>query len=72
MGMIDEEVTDEQNRRENCTNADGAVPEAGNSEGGVFRFVKSYRFERHNHRETEIVYIKSGHCIMGVGKSLCP
>ena len=39
---------------------------------GVFRFVKSYRFERHNHRETEIVYIKSGHCIMGVGEEFVP
>ena len=39
---------------------------------GVFRFVKSYRFERHNHRETEVVYIKSGHCIMGVGEEFVP
>ena len=39
---------------------------------GVFRFLKSYRFERHNHKETEIVYIKSGHCIMGVGEEFVP
>lgn len=39
---------------------------------GVFRYLKSYRFERHNHRETEIVYIKSGHCIMGVGEEFVP
>ena len=39
---------------------------------GVFRYLKSYRFERHNHRETEIVYIKAGHCIMGAGEEFVP
>lgn len=39
---------------------------------GVFRYVKSYRFDRHSHREIEIVYIKSGHCIMGVGEQFVP
>ena len=39
---------------------------------GVFRYLKSYRFERHNHREREIVYIKAGHCIMGAGEEFVP
>lgn len=39
---------------------------------GVFRYLKSYRFERHNHRETEIVYIKAGHCIMGAREEFVP
>lgn len=39
---------------------------------GIFRYLKSYRFERHNHKETEIVYIKSGHCIMGIGTEFVP
>ena len=39
---------------------------------GIFRFVPSYRFNKHNHKETEIVYIKSGHCIMGVSEKYVP
>ena len=39
---------------------------------GVFRYLKSYRFERPNPRETEIVYIKAGHCIMGAGEEFVP
>ena len=39
---------------------------------GVFRFSASYRFERHNHREVEIIYIKSGHCIIGSGERFVP
>lgn len=39
---------------------------------GVFRFLASYRFERHNHREIEIIYIKSGHCIVGTDESFLP
>ncbi len=39
---------------------------------GIFRFVSSYRFNKHNHKETEIVYIKSGHCIMGVSEKYVP
>ena len=39
---------------------------------GVFRFSASYRFERHNHKEIEIIYIKSGHCIIGCGETFVP
>ncbi len=39
---------------------------------GVFRFLASYRFERHNHREIEIIYIKSGHCIVGTDEGFLP
>ena len=39
---------------------------------GIFRFSASYRFEKHNHKEIEIVYIKSGHCIMGVCEKFVP
>lgn len=39
---------------------------------GVFRFLASYRFDRHNHRETEIIYIKSGHCIVGTDEGFLP
>lgn len=39
---------------------------------GIFRFSSSYRFEKHNHREIEIVYIKSGHCMMGVSEKFVP
>ena len=41
-------------------------------DAGGFRYLKSYRFERHNHREREIVYIKAGHCIMGAGEEFVP
>lgn len=37
---------------------------------GIFRFATSYRFEAHNHKETEIVYVKSGHCSMGAGEKI--
>lgn len=39
---------------------------------GVFRFCARYRFERHNHKEIEIIYIKSGHCIIGSGEKFVP
>lgn len=39
---------------------------------GVFRFLASYRFDRHNHREIEIIYIKSGHCIVGTDEGFLP
>lgn len=39
---------------------------------GVYRFMASYRFEKHNHREIEIIYIKSGHCIVGVHEDFAP
>lgn len=39
---------------------------------GVFRFWASYRFDRHNHREIEIICMKSGHCIVGTDKEFLP
>lgn len=39
---------------------------------GVFRFSASYRFDRHNHKEIEIIYIKSGHCIIGISEKFVP
>ena len=39
---------------------------------GVFRFPSAYRFENHNHKEIEINYIRSGHCIVGVEDSFLP
>lgn len=39
---------------------------------GIFRFMPDYRFEKHNHREIEIIYIKSGCCIMGVEEKIVP
>lgn len=39
---------------------------------GIFRFMPDYRFEKHNHREIEIVYIRSGYCIMGVEEQFIP
>lgn len=39
---------------------------------GIFRFMPDYRFEKHNHKEIEIVYIRSGCCIMGVEERFIP
>lgn len=39
---------------------------------GVFRFPSAYRFENHNHKEMEINYIRSGHCIIGLKDSFIP
>lgn len=39
---------------------------------GIFRFPAAYRFAKHNHKEVEINYIRSGHCIMGVGNTFIP
>lgn len=33
---------------------------------GIFRFSNNYKFETHNHRETEIIYVRSGHCSVGI------
>lgn len=33
---------------------------------GNFRFPPAYRFERHNHKEMEVNYIKHGSCIIGI------
>lgn len=39
---------------------------------GIFRFSPCYRFGKHNHKEVEIVCIKSGHCIMEVEDIFVP
>lgn len=39
---------------------------------GIFRFLSGYRFDKHNHREIEIIYIKSGHCIMDMEGKFVP
>lgn len=39
---------------------------------GIFRFPFPYRFNVHNHREVEMVYINSGHCIIGVDDEFVP
>lgn len=39
---------------------------------GVFRFPPDYRFEVHNHKETEIIYINSGYCVMKVENEFVP
>lgn len=39
---------------------------------GIFRFSPRYHFGKHNHKEVEIVYIKSGHCIMEVEDTFVP
>ncbi|MBS6398043.1 MAG: AraC family transcriptional regulator [Clostridiales bacterium] len=39
---------------------------------GVFRFSPSYRFETHNHKEIEINYVRSGHCVIGVEGQFVP
>lgn len=39
---------------------------------GVYRFPASYEFREHSHREVEMIYVNSGHCVMGIGKSFVP
>lgn len=39
---------------------------------GVFRFPSDFRFDLHNHKEIEINFINSGHCVMEVGKEYLP
>lgn len=42
------------------------------SNAGVFRFPPNYRFNIHNHKEIEIIYINSGHCILKVEDEFVP
>lgn len=42
------------------------------SNAGVFRFPPNYKFNIHNHREIEIIYINSGHCILKVEDEFVP
>lgn len=39
---------------------------------GVYRFPSSYEFSGHSHRDVEMIYINSGHCVMGVEDSFVP
>lgn len=39
---------------------------------GVYRFPASYEFRRHSHREVEMIYVNSGHCVMGIDKDFVP
>ncbi len=39
---------------------------------GIFRFPSSYRFETHSHAAYEIIYVNTGHGIMGIGEDYVP
>ena len=39
---------------------------------GVYRFPSSYAFRSHSHGDVEMIYINSGHCVMGIDKSFVP
>lgn len=42
------------------------------SNAGVFRFPPNYRFDIHNHKEIEMIYINSGQCILKVEDEFVP
>ncbi|WP_373218283.1 helix-turn-helix domain-containing protein [Ruminococcus sp. 5_1_39BFAA] len=39
---------------------------------GIFRFPSAYRFNSHQHKEIEIIFMNSGHCIIGVEDEFVP
>ena len=39
---------------------------------GIFRFSSAYRFNSHQHKEIEIIFMNSGHCIIGVQDEFVP